>query len=406
MDADAGGRERLPAFLRFLVAAASDASVASAMRLSPEDWEDVPIAAYRHGLAALLPAALAGRSDVPPPVRDQVTELQQARVVRALGGMAAVQQTCAAFRDAGIPAVALKGPAFSQWLYGDFTFRRFSDIDLLVRIGDRDHAHDVLRRLDYALPVGMSKRVAAVIYSNLGAWPLIKPDALPVDLHWRLAQRRFPAPLSAADVIAASQPISERQATVHVPSATHAAVLTLLHASKHLWCTLEILLAIARLMRRTDVDWELVEALLRRSHGLRGAVTGLSLASGLFGAPLPAPAFANRETAAVRRLRDAAFDALSMPPGEFSDRWQERRIHRDSMDRWSDRVRYDAWRLVAPTPAEWAWWPLPGRFAALYAPLRMVRLGAAAARYVWTAHPAGSHRKRSGAATGSGRSAA
>jgi len=386
MRAEAGrSPAALPPALRFIVAAATSPEAAADLRMAPEDWPLLTAVGHRHGLAAVVPPALDARSDVPSAVREQAHDFARARAAVALHGMSGVVRLSRALRQAGIPCVALKGPAFSEWLYGSIAFRRFSDLDLLVLPEHRDAAYEVIRAQGYALPDGMSVRTARVIYGDLGAWPLTTREALPVDLHWRLAQRRFPSPLRAQQVVAAAHPLSGGRPEVHVPSATHTAVLTLLHASKHLWCTLEMVLSIARLMRRPDIDWPLAESLLRRSHGWRGSVTGLLLASELFETPLPAIAIDRRSVDASTELRDAALTALLKPAGEFSDRWQERRAHRAALDGLSDRLRYDAWRLAAPTPLEWAWCPLPDGLAALYAPLRLVRLGHAAARRLFPA---------------------
>ena len=43
-------------------------------------------------------------------------------------------------------------------------------------------------------------------------------------------------------------------------------------------------------------------------------------------------------------------------------------------------MRYDAWRLVSPTPLERAWYELPESLASLYVPLRLMRLTVSAAR--------------------------
>jgi hypothetical protein len=382
----------LPATLRFLIAASRDPSLAANVDMSPDDWQRLPEAAHRHGLSAVLPAALTARPDVPPHLRDEVADLERARAVAALRGMAEAVMLSSALEAAGVPCVVLKGPAFSEWLYGDMAFRRFSDIDLLVAPATRDTAYETLRGLGCSLPGTMSSRTACVIYGDLGAWPLSKPGALPVDLHWRLAQRRFAAPLEASDVLAAARPLSEKRRDIRVPSPTHAAVLTLLHAAKHLWCTLELVSSIARLTARHDIDWQAVFSLLQRSGGLRGAGAGLALAEELFDARLPGPFAEAKSRDASGALRAAAIAALLEPAGEFPDRWRERRAHREALDRWSDRLRYDAWRLAAPTPLEWAWWPLPDGLAGLYSPLRFVRLGVSAARHLLS--PAGEPAQR------------
>ena len=368
--------------LRLLIAAALDSPAMRAVAMTPADWRDLPALASRHGLAALLPGVVLHRPETPSHVRDGADRLSRNQALAALCGVGEAARISAALAKAGIASVALKGPAFSAWLYGELGFRRFSDLDILISPRHLTAAGAALSELGYALPPGMSTTTARVIYGDLGAFPMAREGSLPLDLHWRLAQRRFASPLTAGDVIEASAMLPLAQLALNVPSPTHAAVLTLLHGAKHLWCTLEILLSIARLLRRGDVDWLAARSLIERSHGWRGAAAGLMLASDIFEVALPRE-LAPRADGALHELRGTALEALMRPVGEFADRWIERRAHRAALDRWTDRVRYDAWRVLSPTPLEWAWCPLPDRLVALYTPLRVLRLGLAATRGGW-----------------------
>jgi hypothetical protein len=138
--------------------------------------------------------------------------------------------------------------------------------------------------------------------------------------------------------------------------------------------------AIAMLMRRTDVDWTAVRHVAQASHAWNACAAGLRLASELLGVEVP-PALAGTPwPAATVTLCAQALEALSQPPGVFGDRWAERRAHRAAFDVRADRLRYDVWRALAPTPLEWQWCPLPGALRWLYVPVRVVRLTSAAVR--------------------------
>ena len=363
--------------LRLLIVAAIDPDATSSMPMQSSDWRDLPALADRHGLAALIGPSVLAHCDAPPRIREELGRLARRQAVMALRAIAEAASISAALTAAGVRCVTLKGPAFSAWLYREVAFRRFSDLDIVVTPGDLTSACTALRSLGYALPPGMSLTTARAIYRDLGAWPMNRENSLPLDLHWRLAQRRFPMPLTADAVIDGSMPLPLGPLVLSVPSPTHMAVLTLLHGAKHLWCTLEILLAIARLLRRRDVDWGIAKSLLQHSHGWRGAAAGLILASEIFAVSLPAELDV-RPDAAMLQLRAAALDALKRRAGDFPARWAERRAHRAALDRWVDRLHYDTGRLLSPTPLEWAWCPLPDRLVALYTPLRIVRLSLAA----------------------------
>ena len=381
MRGNRGLLRRLGASARVLAAAAPvdrDRSAAvQDVALTADDWAALPAAAIRHGLTPVLDIIVRTRGDVPDEVRAAAADQSRLHLVGALRGAAELVLVMAALSDAGVRAVALKGPAFSQWLYGDVAFRRFADLDIVVAPEDLDAAFQALHAAGYRLPDGMSPRSARAIYGGLGAWPLTAAGRYPLDLHWRTSHRRF-APLpDAAAMVARSRSIDMAGRRIVVPSPEDAALLTLLHAAKHLWCTLEVLLAIARLLQRTDIAWDRVREDGARAHAWPACAAGVQLASELFDVELPA-ALRGIDGGLSIALQDQAIAALLMPHGQFHERWAERVMHRAGFDRWIDRVRYDAWRLLAPTPLEWQWCRLPDSLTPLYVPLRLVRLSAAA----------------------------
>jgi hypothetical protein len=370
--------EGLPRTLRFLIAAAAGKGAHRELEMSAADWEALPAAAHRHGLAALLADAVAD-ADAPAAVRERAASAARDRAVAGLQGMAEAIRAVDALRAAGIRAVSLKGPALSRWLYGTVGFRRFADLDILVAPTDVAPAYKALEHHGYHLPTGMTVKTAAAIYRGLGAWPLAHGERYPIDLHFRLGHKSFASPLSAGTVINSGIETGGARGAP-IPSPTHAALLLLAHASKHLWCTLEMLLGIARLMARDDVDWTFVRQVARRAGGWTGCRSGLGLASEVFALRIPADLGDDPQPRAYAELRQTARRALLLPEGVFADRWQERRAHKAVLDRWTGRLRYDVWRLLAPTPLEWAWWPLPDALTGLYPPVRIARLAAAAAR--------------------------
>jgi hypothetical protein len=282
-------------------------------------------------------------------------------------------------RDAGVRAVCLKGPTLAQSLYGTVGFRRFTDLDVMVAPRDVAAAYRALASHGYALPEGMTVRTAQAIYRGLGAWPLTHTDRYPVDLHFRVCHVSFGSPLSPETVIAASREL-DGMPGVRIPCATHTALMLLVHASKHLWCTLEMLLAIARVMEQEDVDWVGVERLARRSGTFSGCAAGLVLASELFGVKIPDSIGPDGKLSARNDLRHAARAALLKPVGVFADRREEWQAHRAAFDNLRSRLRYDLYRVLSPTPLERAWYELPESMASLYVPLRMIRLTVNAAR--------------------------
>jgi hypothetical protein len=363
--------------VEFLIAGVSAGDRSTAVqdiRLAEADWLSLPGDAQRHGLSAALSPALQCRSDAPREVAALVATRLRLNAAAALQGVSELQLAVRALEKAGVTAVMLKGPALSQWLYGTPVYRCFTDLDFLIASEDLDRAYAVLNALGYELPRDMSAAVARTIYGALGAWPLTGQRKYPIDLHWRLAHVRFPAPLSAEMVIQEAGHLSLGGMTVRIPDPTHAALLTLLHGAKHLWCTLESVVEIAAFTRRPDVDWLAVRDLARKAHAWNGCAAGLRLASELLGADVPQPLRATPWPAATEALRAEAISSLSLPSGVFQDRWAERRAHHVAFDRALEGIGYDMWRVIAPTPLEWQWCTLPDRLRWLYVPMRLVRL--------------------------------
>ena len=188
--------------------------------------------------------------------------------------------------------------------------------------------------------------------------------------------------MDSAEVIRESVIVPLPGCGVRIPSPTHIAALALGHAAKHLWASLELVLSIAHLMRRHDVDWDRVRALAARANAWNGASAGLVLASDIFQCDLPEPLRTVPRTRTVARLVAAAKTFLSMEDVEEAPRLAEFRAHRDALDTRGSRLRYAAWRLLAPSPLEPTWCRLPDGLAPLYVPLRLARLSLDVGRHV------------------------
>jgi hypothetical protein len=345
----------------------------------PRGWERLPTVAERHGVSGIVAGMLASIPEVSTAVRDEIGGNARRHAVRALHGLQDLTQVVAALDRTGVRAVSLKGPLFSEWLYGSAGVRRIADLDVLIDPRDRDGACAALQQMGYELPAGMSPAIAATVYRSIGAWPLTKPGSLPLDLHWRVAQARFPAPLTPAQILDESVAAAIGGTTVRIPGPTHAAMLALLHGAKHIWGTLEAIAAIDALTRRQDIDWFMIKSMAERARGWTACAAGLRLAGEILGSRNPLEG-GLAWPSATDALCVEARRALRLPAGVYPDRWSERRAHRASFDRWPERVLYDLSRLFAPSPLEWQRRALPDALAPLYVPLRVMRIARGALR--------------------------
>jgi hypothetical protein len=357
-------RPDLPAALELLVAAGR-LSLDPSRRTAPiattaAAWDASVHAAQRHGMTAWLAEALRQCPSVPDAVRAQLETTRRTQAALALKGIADVAAIVTLLRDAGVETANVKGPLYARWLYGDAGARRFADVDLIITRNQRTRAIEALRVDGYRFAAGLSEANARVVYAGVGSWPLVHPTRAPIDLHWMLQAPRFGTPLTSQELLRDSTETMAGGTVVRIPSPTHAAVLTLVHAAKHLWASLELLLSIAHLMRRDDVDWDRLRGLITNADGWTGAQAGLELASDLFDCELPPALRGMPQSRNVPRLQSAARTFLSAPYVEDMARGAEFRAHHAALDTWPSRLRYTAWRVLAPTPLEAAWCPLPG----------------------------------------------
>lgn len=352
-------------------------SLGAAGALSPvgtPEWRALPDAAERHGLTAFVQTSLAAWPDVPEVTRDLLAHRARLQRMRALHAVSWLTSLTERLQREGVNAVAIKGPLFSRWLYGDAGMRRFADLDLLIDRAHRGLALQVLGAAGYSLPGHLSAAAARTVYAGTGAWPLRHDTAIGLDVHWNVQAAGFASPLESREVLRDSVSTGVAGVEIRIPGPTHAATLALLHAAKHLWASLELLLSIAHLMRRADIDWNGVYELVARAGAWNGAAAGLVLAGDLFDVE-PPPALRDRiRLRRVQPLVRAAEGFLAMPDVAGASRRSEIGAHCAALDSPRGRLRYALWRLLVPTPLDAAWWRLPDRLLPLYAPLRLLRL--------------------------------
>ena len=272
------------------------AIVSGNMARWPEDLRgptDVEATARRirfHGIALLLAerGAWAGwpetlRASVEDEARMQV--LWEAMHRRILHGL------FAAFEQAGVAAMALKGTALAYSLYADPAQRRRGDSDLLVRSRDLRAARKALEQQGFVRrppPHG-------VLFQE--AWESASVGGMQhvVDLHWQpVDSLRLQTVLSVDAMVAAALPLPALHARAMAPdpghALVHAALNQALHARGGYWSEGENVAGGARLIWAKDYD------LLARALDEKGwaALAGFARARGVAPLVMQALEFAER----------------------------------------------------------------------------------------------------------------
>jgi hypothetical protein len=202
--------------------------------------------------------------------------------------------------DAGIAALAFKGPVIGAMAYEREGLRSCTDLDLLIRKTDVEQAVRVLGELGFEernpLHDGYDATWDRYLphqrpHGNANGYVRARdaPGALYLDLHWGIASRYFLIPWDPDG-------IWERRQTIRLPGGDSVPTFsdedTLLflcvHAAKDNYDRLRLLADVAAFLHThpdLDIDRVLGRAAAIRCRGM--AVLTLTLAARLFDAPLP-----------------------------------------------------------------------------------------------------------------------
>lgn len=167
-------------------------------------------------LQPLIPRAVAGA------LEDQWRQQQQRNLVL----LAELSRASAAFREAGIDVLLLKGLYLSERFYHGLDRRFTWDLDLLVHPSAVSDVLVILDRLAFSSPrfpfvlQHVARRVTHALERR-------RADGLSIDLHWAL--RRIPGlRIDYDDVWRSSQPYALGEVECRVPSEEHSLLLVLL----------------------------------------------------------------------------------------------------------------------------------------------------------------------------------
>ena len=351
--------------------AADLAARAAAVR----DWPVLVARAERHGVIPLLDRFLASHPEAAPPAaaadvrtRARVEAMQSLTLA---GELATLTER---LERAGVPSIALKGPALGAVAYGDFALRPQMDVDVLVHPEHVDRALTVLAEAGYtkhyALTPGQEAAFRGVEYHHA----LVGEGGRSVELHWGIIKRQFA--LRGADALwwTGARTVSLGGRSVRTLSNEATMVYLAIHGGKHEWPHLRWIGDIAAVARLTPMDWEAVERASRALGTLRMTRLALALALDVTGASLPDdarrlasgdPAIAPLVAEIRERLGGAGDPAGFVASTRFQLAVRERA---------SDKLAFVARHAVTPNLDDLQTADVPPAWRGVYFVLRPVRL--------------------------------
>jgi hypothetical protein len=346
------------------------------------DWNNLIQAGIQHKVLPLLYRTL--KKTFPQEVPDHVMErLQHDFIINANVNFSLTGELLriiALFENHGILAIPFKGPVLSESVYGDLALRSIGDLDILV------HKHNAIKALNLLISQGYRPEVEldaeqkkSYLQTEYSIDTMNTCKRVIVELHWELTGRHVPYSFCLEQFEDRLKPATLAGKNIYQFPHEELLVYLCFHGSKDCWDTLESITIINELIRsHHKMNWIRVMNLAGRMHCKRVLFLGLSLASDLLGAPLPASLLKEiKSDPNIEKISENIYDTLSLPRVTFQK--QEIRsdfssFHLKIRDHWSDRIRYCISLFFRPSRQEWRSFRLPAASSFLHYFLRPVRL--------------------------------
>jgi hypothetical protein len=361
-----------PVFPLIFECSRANAEAGEIRRLSGQvqDWDQVVRAANRLGVAPLLSWSLtrACPESVPPRVLAELRDAFRESAKRHLILTTELLRVLALFRQAGIDAVPLKGPALAAQLYDPPALRPTSDLDVLINRADLPRAIHVAASNGYRF----SHPNASMKFFEAGSeFQLTANHGVLLELHWHFAPALFNAlrPSCAPDSLATA---SLGGCQIPVFRTEDLLPMLCVHGAKHCWCSLKWLCDVARLVESPDLDWDRVTARSEAMRLTRPLLLGVALARDLLSAAVPPEIVARIERDEI--VCDLAASNRATLESEQRDGWRGRFLYTWQLLHWRDRSAFWASILFMPTVSDWEFMPIPAAPFATYYLVRPIRL--------------------------------
>jgi hypothetical protein len=246
--------------------------------------------AYVHGVFPLFCQSVENyASDLIP--KEIMSELKQEYLLIARRNMlmsAELLRIMKLLADNSIVALAFKGPALAQLVYGDITLRQYADLDILVKKTDVYRVDSLLKARGYKRSLKLTPSQEELWISCAHDLGLYHPDnGVHLEMHWSLMNENHPVQLELSAIWCNPETVTINQQGINTFSREDLLVYLCVHGSKHLWERIEWIKDIHLLSQSPELDWNKV---LRTVDGKDFEVMfylGLQLADLLFAADFP-----------------------------------------------------------------------------------------------------------------------
>jgi hypothetical protein len=340
-------------------------------------WDVLLERARTHGLIPLLYHRLRALDfcGVPLAVRRELTDTFGVNAIRNDLLTREMVRVLAKLGAAGVPVIPLKGTALAESLYGDAALRTCADLDILV------HPKHIAASLRILASVGYEGRFGDPAFVHLlerygKDCALMRHDArlaYPLQVHCGLIWGGPAERLLLTEIWSEASPRPFHDAPAYAMSPEWEFLYLVVHAARHGLFPFKWLVDLDWLLLQSPLDWQNVQEKTRRLGWERVVQSCLAACAGLLETPIPAP-FARDATPPRATFHMTGPGPLETP--------RETIFAMRLLPGFSPKLRFLAFRLFVPTPADGEFLRLPSSLFFLYYSLRPCRLTGAVAGWL------------------------
>jgi len=179
----------------------------------------------------------------------------------SLGKVAEFIRVTDTLRMSGINFIPLKGPLLSQRIYGDATFRYFSDLDILVDPSSLSQAMNVAGDLGYRLAghewPERGKEQSRLLKHHCDISFVHPGQPVSLEIHWRLLTRQYLNYKPTESLIDQNQTsVSFSGRNFNVLNNELELLYLIIHGGKHHWGRLRWLVDVSDYIKTHKIDWD------------------------------------------------------------------------------------------------------------------------------------------------------
>jgi hypothetical protein len=272
------------------------------------------------------------KQSVPDPLLAKLKGLYRQNWYRNRTLLHAATAVLGSFREAGIPAMALKGFPLILLYYQDFGARHLADCDILVPVNRATEAAELLMHQGWQPAAGRrADRFNADYFSVRHSHAFVNNFDFEFDLHWHPFQECCNGGLDA-DFWERSLELPLTGVVARAPSPTHLLLQVCVHGAQ--WCQVAHLRWVADVMvilrtKPEQIDWNQLLTIVRKHRLVPHLRTSLRYLTELLDAPVPVAFLSELERLPVSRIEQLEYRALTKPLG----------LSRSLLFHWSNYLR-------------------------------------------------------------------